>query len=637
MPSRSARWSVLSFGWLAVACGGGGGGGGTPPQTPNSPPVLTVPAGVGGSSPRYTVLLPAGGTATFEFTATDPDQDSLLWQFVVPPDLAAAVGVTFVTPIVGNAFALQLAPVAAAAATTSALVVEDGNNGVAAIDLLLVRTGPPTILGVAPDTAFATLPQTVTITGSALQLGGAVATTAGFDGLPASQVVVASDSKLTCRTPAAALPGPTIVGVGHQYGVATLPDSAFTLLPFPPVLATNDQGLGTASGTFAFAADGPRLHVLWEKPQGPAEVLSHRASNDGGATWTAAQPVAGPGSDPASPQLAVLGDAVTALWIDQGNRVLCSTSADGGGTWAPELPVSAPAPPVVPRSRPRLGASGNRRLAVWIEGDAGLGTARLRASASSDGGLSWTPPAFVADGGANQGEHELVLAGNVAIVVCTDDRLGAAQRGVLAVRSIDGGASWGPARRLNLVGTAGGSPRLCAADGRAHACWLEGGALFYNGSNDHGASWSNAVTPVQNALAGALSGPAIAAAGDRVWFGYVQGGTRTWASRMTPLGSTPQHTQLEDEATASADLVLAAVGDYVYAAWREGDVGAGTARLQLSVSGDGGGTFSAAAGFGDGTAAQRAPQLCPDGARLRFAWLDERAGPTGLFTNRTVP
>jgi hypothetical protein len=135
---------------------------------------------------------------------------------------------------------------------------------------------------------------------------------------------------------------------------------------------------------------------------------------------------------------------------------------------------------------------------------------------------------------------------------------------------------------------------------------------------------------------GVVSTPAICCEDDRVWFAYVAGGTAVWVSRYTPLGSSVQHTPVEQTAPVSGEPCIRAAGNYVFVAWRDGDVGTGAARIQQAVSGDGGATFPAPAGLGDGTASQTGPQLLHDGARLLLGWLDARGASTGVFVNRTA-
>lgn len=620
---------------VLCTCGGGGGGGSDEPPLPeNNPPVMTVPGGIGGSSPSYVCTLPTGGTQTFTFTATDPDGDALLWQLGVPGTAANATGLVFTTPVTGTTFTLELDTVTDPASAPVTLLVEDPRGAAAAIDLLVVRTGAPSIAGIAPNNAFTTLPQQVTITGVGFDLGGIANTVASFGGFASPDVAIVSNTELTCSTPGAAPPGSTQVAVGTQFGNATLPPSEFTVIAFPPAFAANDQRLDSATvTTFHLANDGPNVHAVWHE----GTSIVHRGSTDGGTVWSPALPISGPEAA-SEPRVVVLGADVGVAWIGDGNSVWFAHSEDGGATFLPPARLDNAALPVSPTRRPRLSQAGDRRYVAWLEGDGNIGLARVVVSASSDRGASWGFRQKISDL-ANQDNHEIRCAGDVAWVVMEDDRLGVNQRGIYAVHTPDSGVNWGLARRLNLPGTAGALPRLCGAGGRAHASWLQNSVqastLRYSTSNDNGATWSTAPLIVDNVTSPTLiTEHDIACDPQRVVFSYVVGGTAVWSARIPSFGATVQLTQVDAVITTSAETGIHLANNYCHLVWREGDVGAGTARVRLAVSGDGSATFASNGGFGDGTAAQRVPQLLHDSARLVVGWLDSRDPTVGLFTNR---
>ena len=192
-------WSVVV---LASGCGGGGGGGGggDPPPPANTAPTIAVPASLAGAAPRYTFSLTPTASQTLQFQAADAEGDTLQWN-VAGDVTTTAAGVRFASPFAGNVFLLEIDPVANAVASTVTIVCEDPRGGAAAIDVLVVRSGPPTITAVAPSSVFAGRPQQVEVTGSALRLGGAVSTNVRFDGVAATGVVVESDTKVRCTTP----------------------------------------------------------------------------------------------------------------------------------------------------------------------------------------------------------------------------------------------------------------------------------------------------------------------------------------------------------------------------------------------------------------------------------------------------
>lgn len=614
------------------SCGGSSHSGPPePPVLPNSAPVMTVPSNLTGTSPRYSFSLPTAGSEILTFSATDPDGDSLQWQLAAPASAASAAGLVYTTPLAGGTFLLEVLPVLATTFVQLNLLVDDGHGNAAAIDLLVVRTGPPAITAVTPDNAFRNHAQRVTITGRGLQLGGTVNTTVGFDGLAAANLVVANDTTLSCSTPASSAAGGTIVGVAHQYGQAQLPESAFTMFEFPPAFAALDQRLDNNTVVdFQVGVRGETAHAVWQ--QGSA--ILHRVSNDGGATWLPEETLSG--SQVASePQLVVAQNLVTVGWIAGGTQVWIRRLTEETTVFLPAQQLDAAAGAAQTR-RLRLSQSGNHCYAAWLAGDPAIGASRVVAAGSSNLGASWSEPRTVSDGQANQSNHELACAGAVAWILVEDERLGASVRGIYAVRTTDAGGSWADPKRLNLATAAGGEPRLAAASGRVHACWVQNGALWFNTSPNNGLSWNSTATTVQGAQGGAVSAPSICSEDDRVFMSYVKGGNAVLVTRFSPLGSLEQHVQLETLVTPSAQTNIGCIGNYVFVAWRDGDPAASAARVKQSVSVDVGATFAAPAGLGNGTANQDQVQLRHDGARLLLGWLDSRAASVGLFINRTT-
>lgn len=612
---------------LLTACGGGGGGGPTvPPPPPNDPPSIEAPAGLGGSGVLRTFTLATGSTDQLVFTATDPDGDALQWQMQAPG--AAAAGLTFTTPVSGGTFTLDLGTCAAPVAVNANLLVQDPNGGAFAIDLLIVRSGAPTITGCSPDSAFATRPQKVTVTGTALQLGGSVQTVAQFDGATAGANTIVDDRTLTCTTPASATPGPTFVSVTHLFGTAQLPDTDFTMYAFPPAFTAADAQLDAGNATaFQVARDGAAVHAVWL--EGTSVV--HRVSTDAGATWAAAQTLSG-GEVGSEPQVAVAGDDVTVLWIGDGNSVQSRRSHDAGASFAAAQVLDTSGDPV---QNPRLVATGVRRYAAWQRGSVGAGTARIVVTASADAGDTWRTAALIGDGGARQTDAQVVGDGAVAIVTWIDERLGASVPGVYTARTSTGGITWGPPQRRSLTTTAASTPRLCADAGVAWLLWLRADVLEFMGSADMGIAWPTVPGELHGGGTGAVTEPALACEGNRLYAAYVLAGSSVEFTVVGGIGTQPQNVTLSAATGPAGEPRLACRGNYVFAAWRDGAVSGGAARIVQTTSVDLGAHFEAPLGLGDGTAAQEQPQLQIDGARELLMWRDHRTTPAGIFTNRT--
>jgi hypothetical protein len=622
---------VLAVPLLTLAACGGGGGSSTPRVPPNEPPVLQVPAGLGGTAASLLLVLPVAQTQSLMFTASDPEGGTLTWQVSTNGATAAAAGVAYTLPHQGQTFSIDVASAVAPVAADLTILVEDPNGAAAAVGLRVLRSGPPTITGVAPGSAFTTRPQRVTITGSALQLGGSAQTTVSFGGVAGTGVTAVDDHTVTCATPAAAALGPTVVAVGTQWGSAFLPSSAFTVHAFPPNLLPTDTRIDAGSASSpAFARERDTVHAVWLE----STSVVHRVSIDRGASWSAPQTLSGVEAA-SEPQLLAAGNVVLVAWIGDNSSVLLRRSDDGGVTFAPVQRLD-PLAPVTPARRPRLAQSGAYRYAAWVAGDTSVGAGQVVAVSSSDAGVAWTAPNTVAPGGSNQQNHDLACDGATAWVVLEDDRLGAVVRGAYVARTIDNGTTWLAALRLNSPGTAASSANVRAAGNGVFATWLQVGGLSLRSSSDHGATWANTVVELQPGLSGAVTEPAVACDDTQLVAAFVTGGNSIGAARFTLVGANVQRVTIESAPSVSAEPCVAIDGNYVFVAWREGDVPSAAARVQFAVSTSSGAAFEVPAGFGDGLAAQVAPHLVVDGANLLFAWIDARGATNGVFTNRTA-
>lgn len=628
---RARAIAAVSILLCLAACGGGKK---APKEPENQPPVLQPPAGLGGASASLLLALPVAQTQSLVFTASDPEGGVLQWQVGGDSAAAAAAGVAWTLPHQGESFTITVDAAVAPVAVDLTILVEDPRGGAAALDLRVVRSGPPSITGIAPGSAFTTLPLNVTATGAALRLNGTAQTTVRFDGIAGTGVVAVDDTTVTCATPAApaaaVTAGPTVVSVGTQWGSAALPGTAFTMHAFPPDLFPTDARIdaGTASSP-QFARDRDTVHAVWLE----GTALVHRMSIDRGANWSTPTPLSG--LEAASePQLLVAGDVVLVLWIGDQNSVRLRRSGDGGATFAAEQRLD-PLAPVTPAQRPRLAQSGDLRYAAWIAGDTSVGAGQVVAVASVDAGLAWTAANPVAPGGVNQNSHDIACNGTTAWVVFEDDRISASVRGAYVARTIDGASTWLTALRLNSPGLAASTVNVRASGNSVFATWLQNGALSLRVSSDGGAIWANTIVELESAQAGAVTEPAVVFDGSQLVAAYVVGGTSIGAARFSPVGATVQRVTVESATSVSAEPCVTTSSNYVFVAWREGDVPSAAARVQFAVSGNSGAAFAAPTGFGDGLAAQTSPHLVVDGANLLFAWIDARGATSGVFTNRT--
>lgn len=623
----------LPLGLALAACGGGGGGGGGDPEPtvgPNESPVLTAPGELNGGPVLFSYTLPMASTASLTFNAADSDGDALLWQVAVSGAGASSAGLAFASPAFGTTFTIDLGAVSAPTTADVSVLVEDTRGAAAAIDILLIRSGAPTLTSVSRTSAFASAPQSVTITGSAFSLGNSVTTLASFGGVVAENVELQDENTLTCTTPQNGIVGPNAVGISNTFGSAQLPPSTFTMYEYPLNLFAADTASDAGAGAQqAVANEAGVMHTAWLEAGG----LQYRHSEDAGATWSTPIPLDGL-ETPSNPQVAVDGQEVTVVWVGDGQMILARSSDDGGATFG-NVAVLNPVPGGVSVVQPRVVTNGGRKYCTWLQGSPGLGQQRVRVS-SSAGGEVWRADVAVSDDGANQFNPTVVCAGDIAWVAYYGAPA-ATGPGVYTSRTNDTGVTWSPAARRSQVGS--GITAICGCnDGTTSSlAWVRNGELEFMVSNNLGLGWPTQSTLFRSNDLGAITAPVISCEGDRLFAAYVAGGQNVAVSRVGAAGAAPEHVTVSDVVEECRGPQLAVHGNYVYVAYSSGAIGGGTgtARIRYATSVDIGLNFTAPIGLGDGTAAQDQVRLMSDEARVWLGWLDYRGANAALFENRT--
>jgi len=629
----SALQLFLPLGLALAACSGGGGGGGGEPEPtvgPNESPVLTAPGELSGGPVVFSYTLPMASSTTLTFNATDSDGDALLWQVAVSGSGATSAGLSFASPAFGSTFTIDLGAVATPTTADISVLVEDTRGAAAAIDILLIRSGAPTLTSVSRTSAFASAPQAVTINGSAFSLANSITTLASFGGVVAENIEVQSENTLTCTTPQSGIVGPNAVGISNTFGSAQLPPSEFTMYEYPlNLFAADTASDGGAGGQLAVANEAGVMHTAWLE----GGALQYRHSEDAGATWST--PISLDGLEtPSNPQVAVDGQEVTVVWIGDGQMILARASDDGGMTFG-NVAVLNPLPGGVPVAQPRIASNGGRKYCVWLQGSPGLTQQRVRVS-SSAGGEVWRTDLAVSDDGANQFHPTIVSAGGVAWVAYYGAPAGTGP-GVYTARTNDTGATWSSATRRSPIGSGVTAIRGCNDGTTSSLVWLRGGEMYYMVSTNLGFGWPTQPTLFRTNDLGAITSPVIAGEGDRLLAAYVAGGQNVAFSRVGAAGAAPEHVTVSDVVEECRGPQLAMHGNYVYVAYSSGAIGGGTgtARIRYATSVDIGVNFTAPIGLGDGTAAQDQVRLMTDEARVWLGWSDYRGANAALFENRT--
>ena len=259
--------------------------------------------------------------------------------------------------------------------------------------------------------------------------------------------------------------------------------------PFgPPILLSTDAATGVAGDDekVSVAGDGRGTSVaVWRSEDGPHgsdfDILVSR-SGDAGASWDAPRPLNPDAADPGSgfhenePRVAADGSGNwVAVWGKQ-SQPQASRSTDGGVTWSDPVAISTQT------GDPTALAAAPGGVFALLFGGA--------VTVSRDGGQTWSAPVD-----APASASTIAVAGD-SIVVLTLTASGQ----LLAYRSTDGGATWGPPAVLDPA-TPETDPDFArtptiAADttGTFVAAWANhaapGDEIYLARSTDRGVTWS---------------------------------------------------------------------------------------------------------------------------------------------------
>lgn len=199
------------------------------------------------------------------------------------------------------------------------------------------------------------------------------------------------------------------------------------------------------------------------------------------------------GKNATRPTIAASGTDVYVAWEDDRNGlrdVYFNRSADGGGTWLPsDVRLNTTTGPLG-SGYPDSAASGASAYVVY-GGDGGV-----RCNRSLDRGATWLAQDVLV-GSALSGYPVVTAAGANVFVVYREITLPTLNNDLYFRRSLDSGASWQPAIRLDTDAVGGGDSvdqRIAISGNAVFVAWRDkrpgpGYDVYFNRSLDGGATW----------------------------------------------------------------------------------------------------------------------------------------------------
>lgn len=352
---------------------------------------------------------------------------------------------------------------------------------------------------------------------------------------------------------------------------------------------------GSGSGGPQIAIDGSGNAVaIWRRYDGNNDIAQSSWSDDGGASWSASVSLSEPGEGASNPRIVIDESGVAhAMWNRyDGNdgRVQYTRTIDGGVTWSAPVNLSTSGGSA---QRPHIAVDGSGNLiAVWVRDDGNNDIAQ--ASRSTNSGVSWSTPVDLSLTGENAGSPRVAADGSGNIVAVWTRSDGSNQR-IQASRSTNGGASWSTPAYLSESGVASEHPRVAIDDlGNAIAVWaydpyaevrvqaskLAVGSASWSAPVNVSAAGNSAATP-QVAIDG--SGTAVA-----VWRYYGVDGTMIQSSRLASGGaswSVPAQLSVYPGSSDNPQVAASGSGNAV-AVWQQSN--GSNPIIRFSQSTDGG-------------------------------------------------
>lgn len=279
-------------------------------------------------------------------------------------------------------------------------------------------------------------------------------------------------------------------------------------------------GAPTVEASPAVACEAETVIVMWEDYRSGNPDLAYRRSTDGGSFFSGLQFLVQGPSDETKSALAISGGVAIVVWEDSrnGNRDLATRrSLDGGGTWGPlTFLVRSP----FDDTDPVLGLDGSAGLIGWV--DRRFGNQDIAYRRSADTAASWLGLTFLVKAATVEKTPTLMVDGSTMLIAWSDSRFGNedlaqrrstssgasfdglkflvrapsddsepsiecsgfnclltwvdqrnSNRNISFRHSADGGATWGPTRRLVAAPTDELSP-ACDMEGDLAACvWAD--------------------------------------------------------------------------------------------------------------------------------------------------------------------
>ncbi|MBN1444650.1 MAG: exo-alpha-sialidase [Candidatus Omnitrophica bacterium] len=263
------------------------------------------------------------------------------------------------------------------------------------------------------------------------------------------------------------------------------------------------------------AISGDKVVAVWLQRDGTYNSIYSNCSTDGGATWETAQLLETADYNADYPQVAISGDKVVAVWPQSDgtdDNIYARYSTDGGATWeTAQLLETAD----YDADDPQVAMSGDKVVAVWYQRSGSY--ASIYSNYSTDGGATWETAQLLETADYDAYYPQVAMSGDKVVAVWRQSD--GTYNNIHARYSTDGGATWETAQLLETANYDAESPQVAMDGNKVAAVWLQSDgssvSIYSNYSTDGGATWGTAQL-LENNTTGDAYGPQVAVSGDKV-------------------------------------------------------------------------------------------------------------------------
>ncbi len=212
------------------------------------------------------------------------------------------------------------------------------------------------------------------------------------------------------------------------------------------------------------------VYVAWlERTAGDVTNVFFAKSDDGGTTFGSPLAMTSHAGNSGIPKIYASGNHVYLIWEDNGVKdydIFLSTSSDSGSTFDAPVNISGN---IGNSGAPQMAVNGNNVYAVWM--DDSSGNFDILFSKSTDGGQTFSKPVNVSETKQDSGYPQLAVVGNNVYVTWTET-ITDKNYDIYFAKSTDDGKTFDSPLDISNTPGASGWPQI-AVDGNVYVSWVD--------------------------------------------------------------------------------------------------------------------------------------------------------------------